>query len=523
MFPNSIGGGWHFGFQTVGIFPASLKRAKVRKLFYKRNFFYSYVIIMKEGNCLYKLLGVFADKIKGSNEGNSDGMWREAISITWPAFIEWVMTSLFGMVDMIMVGQLSPSAIAAVGLTHQPFMLLLAVFAAVNVGTTTLVAWNVGSRNIEKAVSITRQILVVNTILGLVMSSVGVFFADYVVAFMGAEADTIKDATMYFQIVSSGLIFQAVTLGITAALRGSGETKLPMLYNLGSNLLNVFGNYVLIYGKFGFPKWGVAGAAASTTISRALACAVALYIIYFSNHSVIKVKIKGRYRPDIEIIKQVFSIGFPAALEQFVLQSGLMMFARTVSGLGTIEFAAHQIGLNICGLTFSPSMAFGIAATTLIGQSLGANDEVKAQKFANIIHVMSMAVACFMGIVFLLFSHPLARLYTQDLEVAAKSGIVLKIMALAQIGQSTQLTLAGALRGAGDTMYPLYASIFGIWIFRVFVAYIFVNILHWGLIGAWVALVLDQYTRATIVYLRYRSGKWKNIKSRSSVANDMQG
>lgn len=453
-------------------------------------------------------------KIFRSDE-NSGSMRRQVVSITWPAFLELVLSNLFSMVDLIMVGQLSSASIAAVGLTNQPFMLLLAVFAAVNVGTTTLVAWNIGAGNIEKATSVTRQILIVNIVMGIAMSSLGIVLAQNVVAFMGAEADTIKDATIYFRIVSSGLLFQTVTMGITASLRGAGETKLPMFYNIGSNLLNVFGNYILIYGKLGLPKMGVSGAALSTTLSRVLACAFALYIIFFSNLSVVSIRNKGSYRPDWSIIKKVFSIGLPAAVEQFVIQGGLTMFARTVSGLGTAGFAAHQIGLNINGLAFSPSMAFSVASTTLVGQSLGANDEAKAQKYANIVHHMAIAVACSIGVIYILFSHPIARLYTKDLAVAAMAGTVLKIMALAQPGQSTQLSLAGALRGAGDTMYPLYASIFGIWIFRVIVAYIFVGVFHWGLIGAWVSLVLDQYTRASIVYFRYRSGKWKYIKSRS--------
>jgi putative MATE family efflux protein len=428
------------------------------------------------------------------------------------------MSTLFGMVDMIMVGQLSSAAITSVGLTNQPFMLLLAIFSAVNVGTTTLVAWNIGARNTEKANLITRQIVVINAILGIIMSAIGVIFAHQTVVFMGAQADTIKDATIYFQIVSSGLVFQAITMGITASLRGAGETKIPMFYNIGSNLLNVFGNYALIYGKFGLPKMGVTGAALSTTISRTVACVVGLSIIFFSNQSVISLKLRSSYKPNRGIIKEVLSIGLPSALEQFVLQSGLMLFARTVSSLGTIGFAAHQIGLNICGLTFSPSMAFGVAATTLVGQSLGAKDEEKAKKYADMIHHMAMIVSCAMGGVFILFSFQLASLYTKDLAVASMAAIILKIMALSQIGQSTQLSLAGALRGAGDTMYPLYASIFGIWIFRVFVAYIFVSVFHWGLIGAWVALALDQYTRAAVVYFRYRSGKWKYAKS-GTVSN----
>lgn len=451
------------------------------------------------------------------NHKNISEMRHNIISITWPAFLELVMSTLFGMVDMMMVGQLSPAAIASVGLTIQPFNLLLAIFAAVNVGTTTLVAWNIGAGNKEEASAVTRQILVANAILGVIMSAIGILSARSIVKFMGAEADTVEYATRYFQIVSSGLLFQAVTMGVTASLRGAGETKLPMMYNIGSNLINVLGNYLLIYGKLGLPKWGVAGAAASTTISRFLACLAALYVVYFSDKSVISLSLKGSYRLDRRIIKQVFSIGFPSAMEQTIIQSGLMLFARTVSGLGTNAYAAHQIGINISGLTFSPSMAFGVAATSLVGQSLGANDAEKAKKYADVIHHIAICVACFMGLMFILFSHPLARLYTSDLTVAAMAGTVLKILALAQPGQSTQLSLAGALRGAGDTMYPLYASGFGIWVFRVVVAYIFVNIFHWGLIGAWVALVLDQYSRSAIVYLRYRSGKWKYIKARKTM------
>jgi putative MATE family efflux protein len=446
------------------------------------------------------------------------GMGKQIASITGPAFLEIVLSTLFGMVDMMMVGRISPAAITSIGLTNQPFMLLLAIFSAVNVGTTAMVAWSVGSGDMPYASAVTRQSLVINAVLGVFLSTLGALTARHVVVLMGAQDDTIDNAMVYFRIVSSGLVFQALSLGISAALRGAGETKLPMLYNLGSNLLNVLGNYVLIYGKFGFPRMEVAGAALSTTLSRVLACTVAVYVLF--RRSRLSDTMRGSYRLNRSILRRIAAVGGPAALEQFVLQSGLILFARTVSGLGTNGFAAHQIGLNISGLSFSPSRAFGVAATTLVGQSLGAGELKKAQRYASIVHHMAIAVACLMGLVFLLFSHPLARLYTDDLEVAALAGTVLKILALAQPGQSTQLTLAGALRGAGDTMYPLYASIFGIWIFRVAVAFVFVNVLGWGLIGAWSALVLDQYTRALIVLLRFRSGKWK-VSRRRNPSDDM--
>lgn len=438
-------------------------------------------------------------------------MFGEIISITWPAFIELTMSTLFGMVDMIMVGHLNHAAIAAVGLTNQPFMFLLAIFAAVNVGTTTIVAWSIGAHNPGKASIVAKQSLIINTILGVIISVAGVLLARPIILFMGAEADTIVDATVYFQIVAAGLAFQTISMGITAALRGAGETRIPMIYNIGSNLLNVFGNFVLIYGKLGFPRLGVVGAAISTSFSRLVACLLGIYVIY-SGKAVISVKHTG-YKPDKEITKQIFSIGIPSALEQFVIQGALIMFARAVSGLGTTVFAAHQIGLNISGLSFSPSTAFQVASTALVGQSLGAGDEEKAHKFADMTNHMAILVSCVMGLVFILFSHQLARLYTDEVHVTIMAGTVLKILAFAQPGQSTQLCLSGALRGAGDTMYPLYACLFSMWIFRVGLSYLFVYTFNWGLNGAWFALLIDQYIRAAIIYGRFRSGKWKNMKA----------
>jgi len=147
-------------------------------------------------------------------------------------------------------------------------MVLLAIFSAVNVGTTTIVAWNIGAGNTKKANEVARQSIILNFIMGIIISTIGVFMAHDIVVFMGAEADTVKDATVYFQIVSAGLVFQAVNMGVTAALRGAGETTIPMIYNVGSNLFNVLGNYLLIFGKLGLPKLGVAGAAISTSVSR---------------------------------------------------------------------------------------------------------------------------------------------------------------------------------------------------------------------------------------------------------------
>jgi len=433
----------------------------------------------------------------------------EILRITGPAFVELVMTALFGMVDMIMLGQTADSAIAiaAVGLTNNPINLFLGLFAAVNIGTTTAVAWQFGADRPDRARDIARHSLLLNLVIGIIGSAVAFAFSRPIVGFMGAEAATYEPAVKYLQIITLGLLPQALNVSVTASMRGVGLTRLPMLYNLFSNGLNVIGNYILIYGKLGFPAMGVTGAAISTTISRVFGCLLALFVLYFVE-SPIKLRFAERFRPNLANIGRILKVGSPAALEQLIMQSGFLLFARTVSGLGTATFAAHQIGLSISSLSFSPSTAFGVAGTTLVGQALGARRPEEAMRKAEGVHKLSLATAIFVGVVFLLFSKQLALLYTNDLTVAAMAATVLKIMAFVQPGQSTQLSLAGVLRGAGDTRYPLYASAAGIWIFRVLGAYIVVRHLGGGLNGAWLTILFDQYTRAIIVYLRYRSRRW---------------
>ncbi len=448
------------------------------------------------------------------------GLYKRIYEITWPAFVELVMSTMFGMVDMMMLGQYSAASVAAVGLTNQPNMLLMACFSAVNVGATTLIAWGVGAGDTKSARSATRQTLLVNVTLGILISILGIWAARPVVVFMaagGIDQETMEVGVNYFQIIAAGLLFQEINMAVTAALRGSGETRVPMLYNIAANLINVLGNYLLIYGKWGLPRLGAEGAALSTTISRFFGCAMALYVVMSrrSQTHVIHVSLRDSWKPDFKVMGQMLKIGAPATFEQFILQSGFMLFARTVSSLGTTIFAAHQIGLNINSLAFSPANAFGVAATTLVGQSIGAGDLEQAKMQSKVIGHLSMIVNCFVGVLFLLIPQVFARLYTSDQEVIGMCCLCLRMIAIAQPGMSQQLSLAGALRGAGDTLFPMLASVSGVWVFRVIVCYLMVNVFHLGLFGAWLTMVMDQYLRAAIIVLRHRSDKWLTYKQRS--------
>jgi len=425
--------------------------------------------------------------------------------LAWPAMVELLLSTLFSMVDMIMVGRISYQALTAVGLTNHPTMLALAVFQALNVGSTALVARFIGSGDIKNAKATVRQSMVLVTILGIVVSIGGYLLSPAIVTFMRAEPDVYPMSVSYLQIVSLGWLFTTISLNIGAILRGSGDTMTPMRYNLFSNLLNVFGNYVLIFGKFGFPAMGVAGAALSTTLCRGVAAFLALRAIFNKNRN-IGVSLKDDYRIDKNLLERLISIGLPSAMEQFLLRLGQVFFSRAVAGLGTAKTA-----INISSLTFTPGQAFGMAATTMVGQSLGAKHPDVAEKAGLAARRMGLIIALAIAIVLFFFGYDVALLYTDEPEVARAAANALKILAIMQPMQSTQFILAGALRGAGDTRWPLYSTAIGIWGIRVVLVHVFIA-MGMGLMGAWVAQLCDQAFRAVFIYSRYKSGAWKHTR-----------
>lgn len=430
--------------------------------------------------------------------------------LAWPAMVELLLSTLFSMVDMIMVGRISYQALTAVGLTNHPTMLALAVFQALNVGSTALVARFIGSGDIKNAKATVRQSMVLVTILGIVVSIAGYLLSPAIITFMRAEPDVYPMSVTYLQIVSLGWLFTTISLNVGAILRGSGDTMTPMRYNLLSNLLNVVGNYVLIFGKFGFPAMGVAGAALSTTLCRGVAAFLALRAIFNKNRN-IGVSLKDDYRIDKNLLERLISIGLPSAMEQFLLRLGQVFFSRAVAGLGTAIYAAHQTAINISSLTFTPGQAFGMAATTMVGQSLGAKHPDVAEKAGLVARRMGLIIALAIAIVLFFFGYDAALLYVDDPEVARAAANALKILAIMQPMQSTQFILAGALRGAGDTRWPLYSTAIGIWGIRVVLVHVFIA-MGMGLMGAWVAQLCDQAFRAVFIYTRYKSGAWKHSK-----------
>ena len=313
------------------------------------------------------------------------------------------------------------------------------------------------------------------------------------------------------RIICISYLLQSFNFSISGSLRGIGETQIPMGVNLQANFLNVIGNALLIYGLFGVPALGIQGAAISTVIANTVACSLLIRYLR-SGKSKLNFSFAHPFHFSMKTMKSLAKIGLPSALEQLALRSGMILFIQIVSGLGTVVFAAHNIGMNILTLSFTLGQAFGIAASSLVGRALGAGDANLAEKYASRTGKIGSICGAILGLAFFFGAEYIVSFYSSDPEIIRNAAIAIRVAAITQPFQSHQLIVAGSLRGAGDTIFPLISTFFGILIIRVAAATFFVQVLGLGLLGPWLAVMLDQIIRWCLIAMRFRSGKWKRMK-----------
>lgn len=446
-------------------------------------------------------------------EGISSKMlYKDVVRIAWPSFLEMTLTQLASMADMMMVGQLGSWAISSVGLTTQPKFLLMLMFMAMNVGATALVARYKGEGSPQKANLILRQAFFLTFVLSLASSIAGYIYAENMVRFMGAtEAITLEQGTIYLKIQMLGFVPLALTSTATATLRGVGNTRIAMSYNLVSNIVNVFFNYGLINGNMGFPKLGVAGASIATVIGQSVAFVLSMTAL-IRGKQYIRLDIREGFKPDWQAMKSIFKIGIPSMLEQVFMRTGMILYVKTVASLGTVAYATHNVCMNIQAMSFMTGQSFGISGTSLVGQSLGKRRPDMAQAYTRHTRRVGLVIAILLSLIFFFLGKPIVSLYTKETEVIAQGARILMFVALVQPLQSSQFILAGALRGAGDTRATAVITMITVLFIRPALALYSINVLNWGLEGAWFALLVDQAIRSLLVLFRFNSGKWKRIK-----------
>lgn len=417
-----------------------------------------------------------------------------------PAMIENILQTVVGFVDTLFIAKVGLVEVTAVGVANAVLAIYLALFMAVGVATSSLIARSVGAGDMEKAKMVAKQSVVIALVIGGVFGLLTFFFAEFLMGLFGAEANVIEIGATYLRIVGIPSVFISLMLIFGSILRGAGDTKTPMNVAWGINLVHIPLDYVLIFGIGDWAGGGVVGAAWATVIVRIIGT-VALY--YYLQKSPVSFSLFTKTDTH-SMTSPILSLATPAAVERLIMRLGQVLYFGLIVVIGTKTFAAHTIAGTIETFSYMPGYGLAVAATTLVGQYLGAGRPQEAYRYGLLTTGVAVVFMSVIGIFLFLFAPWLAAWFTNDPEAIEMVTIALRIDAFAQPALAVGLVITGALQGAGDTKSPLYSTAIGMWIIRIGGIYLLGIYFELGIAGIWLAIALDIVMRAIFLSWRYR-------------------
>lgn len=438
--------------------------------------------------------------------------------LAMPAVGEQFLNLLVGLVDTFLVGHLalttiaslgygSAQALAAVGLASYVVWTATTLFIAVAVAATALIARAIGASDPLTANSALRQSLVLGAGMGLLALVLIALFAGQMMQVLGAPSDVYPLGVDFLRITALSMPLAGLLFIGNAALRGQGDTRTPLLVMFVVNGLNVLIAWALVNGQFGLPALGVRGTAIGATIARSAGGLLVLLVLVRGRGSL---RLDRLPWPDFDMLKRLIRIGLPSGGEQLAFQGALVLFARLITGLGTVAFAAHNTVLTIESISFLPGAGFATAATTLVGQGLGANDAESASRSGYEAFRQAVIFMAGMGVLFIVVPHWFLSLLVSDPEVIAAGVTSLRTVGIIQPLLAASFVFSGALRGAGDTRFPLLIKLVSPWLLRLPLAFLLIPM--FGLTGAWIALSSDLALQGLLAWWRFRGGRWRYIR-----------
>lgn len=438
--------------------------------------------------------------------------YSTAFSTAWASIAETFLNALISMADTAMVGVVGPAAIAAVGLVTQPRFIVLTLILSLNMAVTSITARRRGENDPDGAVRCLKQSLILSISAAVLLAGIAALVRTPLLQFAGAQADTLQPALEYFEVILLGTPINALGMTISAAQRGIGETRVSMVINLTANSVNLLFNWLLIGGRMGFPALGTKGAAIATVIGWSFGLVLAVLSIANRRSFLFVFSREIPWGFDKRTMGAIYKVVSGSFLEQICLRIGFVAYSVIVAGLGTMLFAAHHICMNVLSLSFSFGEGFGIAASSLVGQNLGAKRPDLSIVYGKVCHRMSFFTCAAMFLLFTFAGEPMVRMFTSDESIIAVCMPIMVIAGVILFGQASQMIYMGSLRGAGDTRYTAIVSMICILFFRPVQAYLLAYRFGFALTGAWIALIIDQYLRLILTERRFSSGKWMSIE-----------
>ncbi|MEQ4451600.1 EmmdR/YeeO family multidrug/toxin efflux MATE transporter [Kosakonia sacchari] len=454
--------------------------------------------------------------------------WREITPLAVPIFLENTCVLMMGVLSTFLVSWLGKEAMAGVGLADSFNMVVMSFFAAIDLGTTVVVAFSLGKLDGERARAATRQSLVIMTLFSIVLAAVIHYYGTEIIDFIaGAATAEVKAlALTYLELTVLSYPAAAIALIGSGALRGAGNTKIPLLINGGMNILNILISSVLIYGLFGWKGMGFAGAGLGLTISRYIGAVAIIWVLMIGFNPALRIPLKSYFEKlNFGIIWEVMGIGIPASIESVLFNGGKLLTQMFVAGMGTNVIAGNFIAFSVAALINLPGNALGSASTIITGKRLGKGQISQAERQLRHVFWLSTLLLTVLAWGTAPFAGLFASFYTQEDDVKEVVKVLLWLNAAFMPIWAASWVLPAGLKGARDARFAMWVSMLGMWGCRVVAGYTLGIMLGMGVVGVWLGMFLDWAVRGALFYWRMVSGRWlwKYPKPQKSTISAQNG
>ena len=432
---------------------------------------------------------------------------RQLKVITIPVFIELALVMLLGAVDTVMLSRYSDNSVAAVGLDNQLMSLIFLVYQFFSMGAAILCAQYIGAGMRKRLVQVVGMALVVNLLLGLAVSALLFFYAEHLLILMGLRPGLMGDGLVYLKLTGALSFFQALSLTFSASLRSADKVVWPMAVTGIVNVLNILGNYALIFGHWGFPQLGVEGAAIATAASRAVSM-VLLAIIHFRVH--IPRFPLSYFRPiPWKELRNLLKIGIPAMSENISYSLSQVVITYFINQISNEALAARTYCANMIMFVYLFCLSITQGGDILVGHLVGQWRHQAAYVLGNYFYRWAMIITLTGSVMLALAGPSLLNAFTDNEEIIQMGIWVLVVDVFLEAGRTSNIFAGSTLRATGDVVYPFVVGIIFQWSIAVGLSYVIGIPLGYGLVGMWIGFALDESIRGVILVRRWQSGKWR--------------
>lgn len=451
------------------------------------------------------------EAIAGSDRDfTSDSIGKALLILSIPMVLEMIMESIFAVVDIFFVSKLGANAVATVGITESSMTIVYAVGMGLSTATTALVARRIGEKKAGKAGTVAFQAIISGLIVSILIAIPGIIYAKQFLLLMGASEEMAEAGYMFPAIMFGGNSVIMLLFIINAVFRSAGDAAISMRVLIMANLINIILDPLLIFGIGPFPELGLKGAAVATTTGRGLAVCFQFYLL-FKGHKRIRLELE-HVRIKLNVMMKLLRLSTGGILQNIIATSSWIALYRIISELGSDVMAGYTIAIRIVVFVLLPSWGLSNAASTLVGQNLGAKQPERAERTVWITAYANMILLGLVGIILIIFPETFIRLFINDLSVIANGAISLRIISIGFVSYALGMVLTQAFNGSGDTVTPTRINLFCFWLFEIPLAYILAIVFDLKIYGISIAIIAAETALTLTAWYYFRKGKWKRTK-----------